>query len=244
MQEVAGDRVELQNLTARGADSHATELSPQGVAALGEGDLVVHLSGMQTGVDEALAAQAPEHLVDAATLADQEGDPHVWLDPTRMARLAEDVADGLVAVDAAGEGAYRAGAERLVGELEALDAEYRTGLAGCAGATLVTAHEAFGYLAGAYGLEQVGIAGIDPHVEPSPARLRAVVDVVQGRGVRTVFFEATTSPEVATTLADDLGVTTAVLHPIERVAEGQDYPGLMRENLTALRDGLACGDAG
>ena len=111
----------------------------------------------------------------------------------------------------------------------------------CRGATLVTSHEAFGYLAERYGLRQLGIAGIDPHVEPSPARVRDVVDVVRGRGVRTVFFEAATNPAVAETLAADLGTSTAVLHPVERVEPGQDHPGLMRENLQALRAGLACG---
>ena len=60
--------------------------------------------------------------------------------------------------------------------------------------------------------------------------------------MRTVFFEATTSPQVAGTLAEDLGVATAVLHPVERVAEDETYPSLMRENLSALADGLACSD--
>ncbi|WP_129336771.1 metal ABC transporter substrate-binding protein [Cellulomonas endophytica] len=240
VREVGGSRVEVINLTARGADSHATELTPRQVAALGGADLVVHLSGLQPGVDAALAQQQPEHLLDAAPLADREGDPHVWLDPGRMATLAGQVADRLTELDPSGASDHRAGARALVTELRALDEEYAAALAPCRGATLVTAHEAFGYLADAYGLEQVGIAGIDPHVEPSPARLRDVVDVVEGRGVRTVFFEATTSPRVAGTLAEDLGVATAVLHPVERVAEDETYPSLMRANLAALAAGLDC----
>jgi zinc transport system substrate-binding protein len=237
---VAGTHAQVQNLTARGADSHATELSPEQVASLGEADLVVHLSGMQTGVDQALAMQAPEHVLDAVSLADLEGDPHFWLDPTRMATLGQDVADELAELDPDGAADYRAAADQLAAELGALDAEYRTTLSPCRGATLVTAHEAFAYLADAYGLEQVGITGIDPHVEPSPARMRQVIDVVQGRDGQTVFFEATTSPEVAQSLADDLGITTSVLHPIERVDDGQTYDGLMADNLAALRAGLTC----
>lgn len=237
---VADGRAEVRNLTARGADSHATELSLQQVASLAEADLVVHLSGMQLSVDDALATQAPEHLLDAGSLADRDGDPHFWLDAGRMATLGERVAHELAALDPDGAAAYGAAADRLSADLEDLDAEYRQALGDCRGATLVTAHEAFGYLADTYALEQVGIAGIDPHVEPSPARLRDVRDVVEGRDVRTVFFEATTSSAVAQALADDLGLSTGVLHPIERVQEGQTYPDLMRANLAALQAGLTC----
>ena len=238
--EVGGPHVRVQNLTAAGADSHATELTPGEVRSLAEADLVVHLSGMQAGVDDALAVQEPARLLDAAPLADREGDPHFWLDPARMAALAHQVADELAAVDAERTGEFRAAADRLGTELADLDADFDEALAGCGGATLVTAHEAFGYLADAYGLEQVGIAGIDPHVEPSPARVRDVVEVVRDRDVRTIYFEATASPGVARALAEDLGTATAVLHPIERVTQGQTYPDLMRENLTALQEGLVC----
>jgi len=238
--EIAGDRAQVSNLTPPGADSHGLELSPQQVGRLGEADLVVHLSGFQPAVDAVIDQQAPAHVVDAAPLADRPGDPHFWLDPQRMGALGHDVAAELARVDPAGAAEYEAAAERLDGTLTALDAEYLLALEPCRGATLVTSHEAFGYLADRYGLVQVGIAGVDPHVEPTPSRVRDVVDAVRGRGVRTVFFEATTSPAVAETFADDLGTTTAVLHPVERVGPGQDYPGLMRENLAALRAGLGC----
>lgn len=239
--EIAGDRAQVSNLTPPGADSHGLELTAQQVGGLGEADVVVHLSGLQPAVDEALSLQSPDHVVDAEPLADLTGDPHFWLDPQRMAALGHDVAAELSEVDPGQAGGYEAAAGRLEQTLTSLDAEYEQALAPCRGATLVTSHEAFGYLADRHGLQQVGIAGIDPHVEPTPARVRDVVDVVQGRGVRTVFFEATTSPAVARTFAEDLGAGTSVLHPIERVEDGQDYLGLMRENLGALRAGLACG---
>ncbi|WP_432523707.1 metal ABC transporter substrate-binding protein [Kineococcus sp. SYSU DK006] len=239
-ERVTAGRAEVDNLVPPGADSHNLDLSAQQVGRLGEADLVVHVSGLQPAVDDALEAQPPDRLVDAAPLADLDGDPHFWLDPSRMAELTRQVADAASDLDPDGAQQYTANAEELGQELTALDQEYAAALAPCAGATLVTAHEAFGYLAQRYDLQQVGISGIDPHVEPSPARLREVVDTVSGRGVRTLFFEAATSPAVAETLAQDMGVQTSVLHPVERVTEDQDYPGLMRENLSALTQGLAC----
>ena len=59
----------------------------------------------------------------------------------------------------------------------------------------------------------------------------------------TVFYERLVSPEVAHTLADDLGISAAVLDPVEGLTEdteGEDYLTLMRANLTALEEANGC----
>lgn len=193
---------------------------------------------------------AEEHAAHAAEEHREDGhdshehgavDPHFWLDPTRLAAVGDAVADELSAVDPDHAEEYRANAVALTADLDALDAEYAEALASCAGATLVTSHEAFGYLAERYDLDQVGISGIDPEAEPSPARLREVREVVQDAGVTTLFFETLVSPKVTQTLADDLGVGTAVLDPLEGLAEdATDYRGVMESNLEALTSGLVC----
>jgi zinc transport system substrate-binding protein len=241
-EQVGGAHVEVANLTPPGGDTHGLEPAPRDVAALGEADLVVHLSGgMQPAVDDVLEQQAPEHLVDAAGVADRGPDPHFWLDPLRLAELGQQVAGELAEVDPDHAADYTAAAERLEAALTDLDQEYRDALAPCRGATLLAAHEAFGYLAERYGLRQVGVAGLDPQVEPAPGRLRRVAEEVTASGARTIFFEAAAGSSVAEVLAGDLGLTTDVLHPIERVTADESYPELMAANLAALRRGLVCG---
>ncbi|MGY1690421.1 metal ABC transporter substrate-binding protein [Geodermatophilus sp. SYSU D01105] len=240
-EQVAGPGVAVTGLVPPGGDTHGFEPTPAQVVALTEADLVVHLSGgLQPGVDAALDQQPPGRLVDATPVADLAGDPHFWLDPLRLAAVARDVGAALAELDAAGADDVEARVAEVEATLTDLDQEYATALAPCRGATLVTGHEAYGYLAERHAVRQVGIAGIDPAVEPTPARLRDVAETVQETGVRTVFFDAAASSATAAALAGDLGVATDVLHPVERVAEDQDYLGLMRENLTALRRGLVC----
>ena len=105
----------------------------------------------------------------------------------------------------------------------------------------MTTHEAFGYLGDRYGLDFVGISGPEGEAEVSPARLREVQDVIENGNVTTVF--RAPGPEVADTLAADLGTTTAILDPIEGLTEdteGEDYLTLMRANLGALRKANGC----
>lgn len=271
VEQVGGEHVAVSNLTPPAAEPHDLELAPAQVRRIGDADLVVYLSGFQPAVDEGIAQRAPEHVVDAAESAGLEEhpgedagahagesaeehaehaddghdhgptDPHFWLDPTRLAAVGDAVAAELAAVDPEHADDYAAGAAALTADLDALDAELAEALAPCAGATLVTSHEAFGYLAERYDLRQVGISGIDPEAEPSPARLREVGEVVRENGVTTLFFETLVSQKVTRTLADDLGVGTALLDPLESLAQdATDYREVMESNLEALTDGLVC----
>ncbi|MGW6129828.1 metal ABC transporter substrate-binding protein [Cellulomonas sp. NPDC055163] len=168
-------------------------------------------------------------------------DPHFWLDPSRMPALVDAVADELSELDPEGADEYAANAAALGARFTALDAAYETGLATCASRVLVTSHAAFGYLADRYDLEQVAVAGIDPEGEPSPARLAEIGEVIRSEGVTTVFFETLVSPKVAETLAADAGVTTAVLDPLEGLADdAQDYFSIAEANLDALKVALSC----
>jgi zinc transport system substrate-binding protein len=138
---------------------------------------------------------------------------------------------------------FDANAAELRGELETLDAEFAAGLADCDDRTLVTAHDAFGYLADRYDLSQVGIAGLSPGAEPTPADLADISRFVADHGVTTIYTERLVSPAVADAVADETGASTAVLDPLEGLAEdaaGADYFTVMRANLASLRAGQGC----
>ena len=261
-QQVGGNTVRVSSLTPSGAEPHDLELSLRQTRIIGDADLVLYLSGFQPAVDAAIAARAPRHVLDAATTASlvpfaSEGaaatprpgsngtsgalDPHFWLDPTRLARLADAVGAELARLDPAHAADYLSRAAATSASLTALDGEFSQGLATCQRRVIVTAHAAFGYLADRYRLQQVGIAGIEPDAQPSGARLRQVSDVVRRTHVTTIFFERLVSPKVAETLAADLGITSAVLDPIEGLSSAStDYRGVMRQNLVTLRTALGC----
>jgi zinc transport system substrate-binding protein len=250
-EQVGGDRVAVTNLVKPGAEPHDLELQPKQVAELGRADLVVYLRGFQPAVDEGVDQEARDTSFDAATVqplreappgAEEEPgkDPHIWLDPTRLAAVADKVAERLGSIDEPNRDAYLDRAHELRTTLEALDKEYATGLAQCQRREIVTSHAAFGYLAERYKLTQIPITGLNPEEEPTPQRLAAVAEQARQHHATTIFFETLVSPKVAQTLAGEVGAKAAVLDPIEGVEKGQDYLSVMRTNLTALRAALGC----
>ena len=170
-------------------------------------------------------------------------DPHFWLDPHRMELAARSIGDTLAELDPDHADDYDANAAALVSDLQALDAEYTVGLQTCEIRTIVTAHAAFAYLADAYDLTQVPIAGLEPSAEPTSAQLAEISDLVTSQGVTTIFTEQLVDPAVAETVASTTGATTAILDPIEGLSDAtadQDYLSLMRTNLDAIREANRC----
>jgi len=264
---VAGEHAVVTSLTAPGAEPHDLELTPKQVASVTTADLVVYEKSFQAAVDEAVDQSGNGDVLDTATVVPlvplEEGDghdhtaaaggegadgqsgldPHVWLDPTNMADITGAVADRLTQIDPEHATDYRANAQKLVEELSSLDTSYRTGLATCQRSEFITTHAAFGYLARAYHLAQIGINGLSPDSEPSPARIADVQKIAKEHEVTTIFYETLVSPAVAQSIAADLGLKTDVLDPIEGITDasrGTDYLSVMTSNLTALRTANGC----
>lgn len=258
---VAGDRASIETLTDPGTDPHDLELTVRQTAAISDADLVFYLEGLQPAIDQAVEQSAPDTSFDAPVErrsfddedhrddhADEDDhghgseDPHVWLDPMNMAAVAEDMATRFSEVDPDGAEDYEANAAELVKELEDLDAAYTDGLASCERDEVVVSHDAFGYLS-KYGLDFEPISGLSPDAEPSPARLAELADHIEDSGITTVFTETLASPRLSETLADELGLETAVLDPIEGLSDetaDEDYLSLMEANLAALQRANGC----
>jgi zinc transport system substrate-binding protein len=259
VRQVGGDKVGVITLVPPGEEAHEYDPTPKQLTQLAEADVVFYLGqGFQPNVEKALeslpasvqrvdllagltllpvTSQLPGTDGDAEgeTLADGN-DPHVWLSPRNMRAMADAVATQLgSAADAA---TYDAA-------LAALDSEFAAGLARCRSPYIVSSHRAFAYLADAYGLQAVAIAGVSPSEEPSAKTLEAIAAFARSNDVTTIFFEENLPEDLAKTLADEVGATTGVLDTIESLSAdqlkaGDDYLSLMRDNLAALRQGLGC----
>lgn len=236
---VGGARVHVENLTPPGAEPHDLEVSPGDVKDLRAARLTLLLGhGFQPQLEDAAGGGTDVlRLLDTPGLRRlANGDPHVWLDPTRYALIVRRIGRAL---------GSPAAANRLAGRLGDLDRRYKTGLAHCKRHEIVTSHEAFAYLAHRYGLRQLAITGVTPEAEPAPRDLQRVAAAVTRTGATTIFFETLVSPRLAETVARETGARTAVLNPIEGLTPaearaGADYFSLMKANLAALRKALAC----
>jgi zinc transport system substrate-binding protein len=263
-QRVSGGHAAVMNLTQPGAEPHDLELTPRQVASLTTATLVIYERGFQPAVDEAVVQSENRQVIDTTTIVPLRPlavgsddldtgqwtgddhpalDPHVWLDPTALGRIARVVQQRLSTIDPDHAIDYARNAATLNRQLRSLDRSFRSGLAHCVRPEFMTTHAAFGYLAQRYHLTQIAISGLNPDAEPSPARIAEVQRLAQDHGLTTIFSETLVSPAVAQAIAGDLGLVTDVLDPIEGITDqsrGQDYLSVMSSNLAALRKAGGC----
>ena len=241
-ERVGGTRVAVTALAPPGVEPHDLELSPAAVRSVRDSDVVLNLARFQASVDDAISTTGA-HALDVADSVTLVGaDPHFWLDPTLLAAYATAVGEEFASLDPQHAEDYRASAAALRAELATTDAAYAERLSSCERSTLLTSHGAFGYLAARYGLTQMGLSGVDPEAEPSPARIREVRDVATSSGATTVFVETIVDPSVVEAFARDANLTIATLDPIESLTDADDdYLIVAARNLDALSAGLGCG---
>ena len=205
------------------------------------------------------AEQAAEHEAAHAHEGDHEGehqgeheaaghdhhhsgfDPHFWLDPQRLSQVVPQVVATLSQADPDHGDTFEKNGKALQDKLADLDKKYRADLNKCATPTAVTAHEAYGYLADRYGFEQVGVKGVDPEAETSLTRLQAVANIAKDKKVNVLFSESALGDKDTKTLAEQLGIKSEVLDPLEiQVDKNRDYLQVMHDNLEKLSKAMKC----
>lgn len=184
------------------------------------------------------AAQTHEHEHDHG-----EFDPHVWLSPKNAKIELKNIKDALVAADGANKDFYEANYEKYSKEFDDLDKKFQSELAKVPNKTIVVSHEAFGYLCKEYGLNQVGIEGVNAESEPDAKTMANIVELVKNKKINTIFTEELIDPKVADTIAKETGAKTKVLSPLEGLSEEQqkdhkEYVSIMEQNLQNLIEAL------
>ncbi|WP_166238270.1 metal ABC transporter solute-binding protein, Zn/Mn family [Paenibacillus turpanensis] len=187
------------------------------------------------------------HEHDAAEAAhedEHEGfDPHTWLSPLMAQQMAGKIKDKLIEIDPAHKADYEANFNKLNAKLGQLHQQYKETITAAPSKEIVVSHQAFGYIARDYGLTQMPIMGLAPDAEPTAQDMKRIAEFAREHQVKVIYFEELVSDKLAKTLANEIGIGTAVLNPLEGLTEeqqkaGETYVSIMEKNLESLKKGL------
>ena len=122
-------------------------------------------------------------------------DPHVWMDVELWSECVGHVAKELGALDAGSADEYQARADEYRKRLTELDAYIKKVVATIPKEQrfLVTAHDAFGYFAQAYGIEVKAIQGISTDSQAAISDINSLVDFIVENKVPAIFVESSVS---------------------------------------------------
>jgi zinc transport system substrate-binding protein len=154
---------------------------------------------------------------EAGDAADEEGhvhgggDPHVWVAPESVRVAAGNIAAALIDLDPAHAGEYRENLRRFLADIDRLDREIRTRLAGRQGEAFMVYHPEWGYFAREYGLRQLAIESSGK--EPSARRLIQLIEEARREKVKVVFIQGGFPRKSAQVIADAVGARVVTADP-------------------------------
>lgn len=258
--QVGGDCAAVEVLIGAGNDPHLYQPRASDIARLQNAQVVLHLGlnlegrlGAVLGRlsrDRVVVALGEVALPETALLMEAGApDPHVWMDVSLWSQLVPEMAAVLARARPDCAEAITNRASALQGDLAALHEWAGASMASIPpkARVLVTAHDAFGYFARAYGVQQRAIQGFSTESEASVADIRAVAAEVVASGVPAVFVESTINPRSIEAMLEAVraaGGTAGLGDPLFSDAMGAvgtpegSYIGMIRWNVRAIVQAL------
>jgi anchored repeat ABC transporter substrate-binding protein len=183
----------------------------------------------------------PIHQLPQAVLGKHvhgEIDPHLWQNVRNAMAYAELMRDSFIAADPEGAREYRDNTAAYLQTLDETDTYVRERIGEIPESlrNLVTTHDAFAYLADAYGLEIAGFVTPNPAVEPSLADRRKLTQSIRNLGVSAVFLEPNLAARSSTLteVAREQGVEICPIYGDTFDDTVTDYIGMMRFNADSV----------
>lgn len=259
--QIGGEDIDVVQVIPDGASPHDFQLSARDRAGIEDSALLVtNGASLEQGipVDEidvenfALADNVPNLLAfeEQAEGEEERGgeDPHVWMDPIRVAAAVPALAGALAEADPDNAGAYHERAKEFTAQLETIDGELEQAFTAIPPGqrNLVTSHDALGYLADRYGFEVVAtpFPTSGPDSEPSAQAIVEVEDAIRESGVPTVFATEEDDPEVLRQIADHTGVEIVEDLLVESPGSAGSYVEMLRRDAELISQGLAPAEGG
>lgn len=255
VQNVAGDKADVQSVTKPGAEIHGYQPTPRDLLRAQDADLIIR-NGMNL---ELWFEQFLRNLGDlpSATISDGiepmligEGEydgkpnPHAWMSLSNAMIYVDNARDALSKIDPDNADTYARNADAykdklmaaiapLKKELETIPENHRW---------LATCEGAFSYLARDYGLHEAYLWPMNADQTGTPQQVRKVIDAVREHNIPAVFCESTVNTDPAKQVARETGSRYGGVLYVDSLSEADGpvptYLDLLRVTSETIVQGL------
>ncbi|WP_163515236.1 metal ABC transporter solute-binding protein, Zn/Mn family [Gelidibacter japonicus] len=206
LNQIGGDKLNVQGLMGSGVDPHLYKASAGDVTKLSNADLIfyggLHLEGKLVDVFEKMESQnittiAVSDALDKNTLIGSEYfasnyDPHIWFDVHNWELISTFVVQKLSEADPENKVYFEENGKNYLEKLKVLDAEIKSIIETLPKEKriLVTAHDAFNYFGQAYGFEVVGLQGLSTATEAGVQDVQNLSNFIIDKKIKAIFVES------------------------------------------------------
>lgn len=218
VKEIGGDKVDVTVLVPPGSACETYEPTPVDIAKAAQSEIYFSV-GANYAFEKNLVKSISENysnvkIVDcSAGLEVKENNPHLWLYPYGLKKIAESICNTLVNAKPDYAEYFIGNKERYFEQIDSADTEIKNNLAQIKLRKILVFHPSWLYFAGYYNLEQIAIE--NEGKEPTAQDLKNVVDTAKRYKITTVYLEPNTEPASARAIEEELKGLSVLLNPME-----------------------------
>jgi zinc/manganese transport system substrate-binding protein len=230
--EIGGDKVNVVALAKPTEDPHYVDAKPSHIVTLNRADALIEGGAelelgwlpplLENSRNSKISAGAPGRIVasdgvkmlEIPTSFDRSkgdvhslGNPHFMIDPVTVRIIARNIANHFAQIDPKSAATYNGNLARFNTKLDAKYADWQRQLAPYRGASIVTYHKDFVYLAQRFGLTVVDELEPKPGIAPSPAHLAQVIGKMKSTNAKVILVQPFQNRKTAETVARQTGAT-------------------------------------
>jgi len=253
VKHVADDSVKIVNILPFGIDPHDYEPTPKLMANIEKSALVIYSgAGLEPWThgfsfkNRVLNVSNYVQLREFTSAHKHELiDPHYWLNFSNMKKATKKITAELIELFPQNEKLYKKNMNVYLQMLQKLDDKYTQTLKSCSLDTIITNHNAFGYLGDKYNFKVASVKGISPDAQTNAKTIIHLIKKIQEHNVSTIFFESFASDKAIKNIAKQTKAEVDVLEPLGNITADEakrhvTYKIMMQENLAKLSKALMC----
>jgi zinc transport system substrate-binding protein len=246
VEKIGGNQVDVQVMVPPGREPHDFTPTPGQMMKLGQAKiyfsvgmpfeqailkkvkgmgLKLEIRDMAEGVKKVAIekhiysfSEEKEHSQDHGDHDHSDLDPHIWLSPSCLEKMADNTCSELSEFAPKKAEAFKKNLIKFKQQLQAVNAEIKKELEPFKGKVFYVFHPAFGYFASSYDLHQatVEIEG----KKPGARTINNLIKQAKAQNIKTIFIQPQFNKRAAEAIANGIGGSTQTLNPLaENVLE-------------------------
>ncbi len=252
VKNVGGERVHVTTLVGPDGDVHVYAPAPADARKIVDAKLlVINGLGLEGWLPRLLQASGGKAPIVTATRGiaplklGSDADPHAWQSVANAKIYVVNIRDALAAASPADAEVFRKEAETYLAKLDALDREVRQAIEQIPEnrRKVISTHDAFGYLASAYGIQFIAPLGVSTESEASARDIAGIITQIKTERIPAVFLENISDPRLIRRISAETGARVGgTLYSDSLTGEKGDAPtyiDMVRHNIKTLTSALA-----
>jgi ABC-type Zn uptake system ZnuABC Zn-binding protein ZnuA len=170
---------------------------------------------------------------------EEEGNPHIWMDPENATTMMRHITEALIQVDPAHATEYRSNQASYLRKLDQLRGDLSDRIRRLADRRFIAHHPAWPYFARRFGFQIVGTIQPQSGSEPSALHLHSLIATIKKDRIKVVVSEIQLSQKIPEMLAKETGARVVVLTTLPGgLPHTETYLDMLRYNVLQLANAL------